>query len=57
MEVSGQVHGPAALLAEKKDPVSHCIGSWVDFRAGLEEVVKGNIKLLLPGIELRSSSP
>jgi hypothetical protein len=39
MEVSGQFHAPAALSPGEM-PSTHCIGGWVDLRAGLDEVVK-----------------
>jgi hypothetical protein len=36
MEVSGQLHTPAAL-----PPGTHSIGSWVGPKAGLEPIEKG----------------
>jgi len=41
MEVSGQLHNPAAL--RERAPGTHCIGGCVDHRAGLEAVVKRKI--------------
>jgi hypothetical protein len=50
MEVSDQLHAPAALLRGKNSGI-HWIGGWVDPTAGLV-VVK--LKFLsLPGLELR----
>jgi hypothetical protein len=42
MEVSGQLHGPAALPLEKEPPRTHWIGGWVGLRAGLDTVVKNS---------------
>jgi hypothetical protein len=42
MEVSGQLHAPAALPPEKA-PGTHWIGGWVGPRAVLEAVVKRKI--------------
>jgi hypothetical protein len=39
MEVSGQLHAPAALPKERA-PFAHCIGGWVGPRAGLDAVEK-----------------
>jgi hypothetical protein len=36
MEVSGQLHTPAALSPEEIAPSSHSIGGWVGSRAGLD---------------------
>jgi len=36
MEVSGQLHTPAALLPEKRVPCIHWIGGWVGTRTGLD---------------------
>jgi len=41
MEVSGQLHAPAAL-PPGKEPVTHWIGGWVGPRAVLDAVVKRN---------------
>jgi hypothetical protein len=38
MSVGGQLHAPAALPPGKR-PGTHCIGSWVDPRAGLDGVI------------------
>jgi hypothetical protein len=40
MEVSGQIHAPAALPLKEKDPGAHWIGGWVGPKAGLDSVVK-----------------
>jgi hypothetical protein len=51
MEVSGQLHETATLPPGKEPPGKHCIGGWVDPRAGLD---KEKLKLLTPpGLELR----
>jgi hypothetical protein len=53
--VSGQLHVPAALPRGKSPPPPpdiHWIGSWVDRRAGLDDVEKRKF-LILPGFELR----
>jgi hypothetical protein len=52
MEVSGQLHDPAALLPGKEPLVPHWIGGWVGPRAVLNAVVKR--KILSP---LRESNP
>jgi hypothetical protein len=39
MEVSGQLHAPAAL-PERAPVGTHCIGGWVLLRAGLDAVAK-----------------
>jgi hypothetical protein len=39
MEVSGQLHAPAALSGVRA-PGTHWIGGWVRPKAGLEAVVK-----------------
>jgi hypothetical protein len=36
MEVSGQLHAPAALQSGKRGPGTHRIGDWVGSSAGLE---------------------
>jgi hypothetical protein len=43
MEVSGQLHAPAALLPEKEPLVTHWIAGWVGPRAVLDAVVKRKI--------------
>jgi hypothetical protein len=50
LEVSGQLHAPAALPRERA-PGTHFIGSWVDPRAGLEDMEKWKL-LTLQGLEL-----
>jgi hypothetical protein len=52
MEVSGQIHAPAALPPEKGAPGTHRIGGWVGPRAVLDAVVKRKIPNLL-----RESNP
>ena len=48
MEVSGQRHAPAALPQER--PGTHCIGSWVCPRAGLDGCGKSRPhRDLIPG--------
>jgi len=54
MEVSGQLHAPAALLP-RKEPL--WMGGWVGPRAGLDTVVKRKIPSLCRNSNLRSSSP
>jgi hypothetical protein len=39
LEVSGQLHAPAAL-PPGKSPGNHFIGGWVDPRAGLDDMEK-----------------
>jgi hypothetical protein len=43
MEVSGQLHTPAALPPGKEPLVTHWIGGWVDLRTILDAVVKTEI--------------
>jgi hypothetical protein len=43
MDVSGQLHAPAALPSEKESLVPHCLGDWVGPRAVLDWVVKRKI--------------
>jgi hypothetical protein len=52
MEVSSQLHAPAALLPGKKPPGTHWIGGWVDPRAGMDDVEKRKFLTLL-GLELQ----
>jgi hypothetical protein len=52
MEVSGQLHAPAALPPGKDPPGTRWIGGWVGPRAVLEAVVKRNIPS-----PLRKSNP
>jgi hypothetical protein len=48
LEVSGQLHAPAALAPEKS-PGTHFIGGWVDPRAGLDDMEKWKF-FTLPGL-------
>jgi hypothetical protein len=50
LEVSGQLHAPAALPRERA-PGTHFIGGWVDPRAGLDDMEKWKF-LTLPELEL-----
>jgi hypothetical protein len=43
MEVSGQLHAPAALPPGKEPPGTHWIGGWVGPGAVLDAVVKRKI--------------
>jgi hypothetical protein len=43
MDVSGQLHPPAALTSGKEPPGTHWIGGWVSSRAGLDMVSKRKI--------------
>jgi len=43
MEVSGQLHDPAALLPRERAPCTHWIGGWVGPRAVLDAMVKRKI--------------
>jgi hypothetical protein len=43
MEVSGQLHAPAALPPRERNPGTHWIGGWVGTRAVLDAVVKRKI--------------
>jgi hypothetical protein len=52
LEVSGQLHAPAAL-PPGKTPGTHWIGGWVGHRVGLDDVEMRKF-LILPGLELRS---
>jgi hypothetical protein len=40
MELSGQIHAPAALFLAKEPPMTHWIAGCVSFRAGLDVVKK-----------------
>jgi hypothetical protein len=40
MEVSSQLHAPAALLPGKRAHGTHFMGSWVDSKPGLDVVEK-----------------
>jgi hypothetical protein len=55
LEVSGQLHAPAALPPGKEPPGTHWIGGWLCPRTGLDEVEVRKI-LPLPGLELRPLS-
>jgi hypothetical protein len=52
MEVSGQLHAPAALPPAKEPAVRNWIEGWLDPRAGLDDVEKRKF-LTLPELELR----
>jgi hypothetical protein len=52
LEVSAQLHAPAALPAGKPPPHTHCIGGWVGPRADLDDTEKRKF-LTLPGLELQ----
>jgi hypothetical protein len=43
MGLSGQHHAPAALYPRKRIPVTHWIGGWVCFRAGLDTEARGKL--------------
>jgi hypothetical protein len=49
MMVSLKYHAPGCLTPEERAASAHCIGSWVDPRAGLGVVEKNLLPLL--GIE------
>jgi hypothetical protein len=55
MEVSGQLHAPAALLPMERAPGTNWIGGWVGPRAVLDEVVKR--KIPSPRRESNSRTP
>jgi hypothetical protein len=40
MEVSGQIHAPAALPSQGRSPNTHCIGGWVGPGTGLVSKIK-----------------
>jgi hypothetical protein len=46
MEVSGQLHAPAAFLPRERAPRTHWIGGWVGPRAVLNTVVGRKIPSL-----------
>jgi hypothetical protein len=56
MEVSGQLHAPAALPPGKGPPGTRWMGGWVGPRAGLDAVENRKILPLL-GIKPWQSSP
>jgi hypothetical protein len=43
MDVSGQVHAPAAIPRWRDPPRTHWIGGWMGPRAGLDTVAKRKI--------------
>jgi hypothetical protein len=45
---------PLPLYLQERAPGTHCIGGWVDPRAGLDDMAKWKF-LTLPGLELRLS--
>jgi len=45
MEVSGELHAPAALPPRESAPGTHSIGRWVGPRAVLDKVVKRKIQV------------
>jgi hypothetical protein len=53
MEMSGQLHAPAALPPEEITPSTHWIGGWVGPGAGPDAVENP----ALPGIKPGPSSP
>jgi hypothetical protein len=53
LEVSGQLHAPAALLPGTA-PGTHWIGGWMGPRTGQDDVEKTKF-MTLPGLELRPS--
>jgi hypothetical protein len=55
MEVSGQLHAPAALPPRERAPGTHWIGGWVGPRAVLDAVVKR--KIPSPGRESKPRTP
>jgi hypothetical protein len=59
MEVSGQLHAPAALPPAKETPGTHWIGGWVGPRTVLDTVVKRKIPSPVGNrtLESRSSNP
>jgi hypothetical protein len=52
MEVSGQLHTPAALPPGKQPHGTHWIGGWVGPITGLDDVEKRKF-LIIPGLELQ----
>jgi hypothetical protein len=53
MEVSSQLHVPAALPQGKQLPGTDCVGGWLGPRTGMDVVDERNISSLPPGIESR----
>jgi hypothetical protein len=56
MEVSGQLHEPAALTPGKS-PIIHCIGRWVDPRTNLETLKEKKNDYTYRPISASSSQP
>jgi hypothetical protein len=52
LEVSGQLHAPAALTHGKTAPSTHWTGGWVGPRTGLHDMEKKTF-LTLPVLKLR----
>jgi len=58
VEVSDQLHTPAAFTPGERASHIHWIGGWVGPRTDLDVVVKGTSPIIaLPRIEPRSSRP
>jgi len=57
MEVSGQLHTPAVLPPGKEPPETHCIGVWLDPKAGLDTVAERKSPLHCPRQELKPDRP
>jgi hypothetical protein len=55
MEVSDQLHDPAALLSREEPPSIHYIGGWISPRTGQDDV-KRRKTYPLSGFELRPLS-
>jgi hypothetical protein len=49
VEVSGQVHAPAALYFQESTPGTHWVGGWVGLRAGLDTEARGKILCVCRG--------
>jgi hypothetical protein len=43
MGVSGKRHTPTALCPGERTPGTHCTGSWVSLRAGLDTEARGKV--------------
>jgi hypothetical protein len=54
LNVSGQLHVPAALTPEESTPGTHWIRGWVDPRVSLDDVEQRKL-VTLQGLELRPS--
>jgi len=48
MEISGQLHAPAALTARERAHGTHWIGGWVGPRSSLDMVAKRKILIIAP---------